>query len=140
MSDNKTRPSSRSAEDYLDKVADPVRREDALALCEMMKRISGEQPVLWGASMIGFGKYRYRYDSGREGEWMAIGFAPRAKELVIYLMAEAPDREQLLARLGKHRTGKSCLYVKRLSDVDEQALEALVRGSLAALRERYPDA
>lgn len=139
MSENKTRPSSRSAEDYLDSVSDPVRREDARALCEMMKRVTGEEPVLWGGSMVGFGKYRYRYESGREGEWLATGFAPRAKELVVYLIADAPNRQDLLARLGKHRTGKSCLYIKRLPDVNLDVLEALIRKSLGALRDRYPD-
>ena len=140
MNENKTTPSSGSAEDYLNSVSDPGRREDALALWRMMKRITGEEPVLWGGSMIGFGKYRYRYDSGREGEWLATGFAPRAKELVVYLMTNSADREELLGRLGKHRTGKSCLYIKRLLDVDMGVLEALVRSSLRALRERYPDA
>lgn len=89
--------------------------------------------------MIGFGRYTYRYESGREGEWLATGFAPRAKELVVYLMADSPQREQQLASLGKHRTGKSCLYIKRLGDVDIDVLEQLIRSSLQALRERYPE-
>lgn len=89
--------------------------------------------------MIGFGRYRYRYESGREGEWLATGFAPRAKELVVYLMADSPQREQHLGRLGKHRIGKSCLYIKRLADVDIDILDQLIRSSLQALRERYPE-
>ena len=140
MNENKTRPSSQSVDRFLNEVPDPVRREDALKLCDLMQRVTGEEPELWGGSMIGFGRYRYKYDSGREGEWLAAGFAPRAKEQVVYLLGDAPDREQLLAKLGKHRIGKSCLYIKRLADVDMDVLETLVRSSLKALRERYPDA
>ena len=138
MAENKTESTGEDATAFLDRMADPERREDAKALCAMMQRITGEPPLMWGSSMVGFGRYRYKYESGREGEWLATGFSPRAKELVVYLMVDAPDRDELLARLGKHRVGKSCLYIKRLSDVDAAALEALVRGSLKALRERYP--
>ena len=140
MSENKTRPSNDGVDDYLQGIRDPVRREDALALCEFMRRVTGEEPELWGGNMIGFGRYRYKYDSGREGEWLATGFAVRAKELVVYLMADAPDRGELLEQLGKHKIGKSCLYIKRLSDVDMDVLEKLVRTSLGALRDRYPGA
>jgi hypothetical protein len=140
VAQNKTKPTGEDVSTFLDRVPDPGRREDARALCELMARVTGEEPVLWGGSMVGFGSYRYKYDSGREGEWLATGFAPRAKELVVYLMAETPDREQLLARLGKHRIGKSCLYIKALSAVNCAVLAELVRGSLRELRERYPDA
>ncbi|MGI8704507.1 MAG: DUF1801 domain-containing protein [Sphingomicrobium sp.] len=138
MSENKTRPSSESVEAFLDKIPDADRRDGARTLCRLMQRVTGEEPVLWGGSMIGFGRYRYKYESGREGEWLATGFAPRAKELVVYLMADSPDREQLLARLGKHRVGKSCLYIKQLADIDLEVLEALIRSSLQALSELYP--
>lgn len=138
MSENKTRPSDDSVEAYLESVPDPAHRQDARTVCELMNRVTGEQPALWG-SMVGFGRYRYKYDSGREGEWFAAGFAPRGRETVVYLLADAADREQLLARLGKHRVGKSCLYIRRLADVDLAVLEQLVRSSLQALRERYPD-
>lgn len=139
MAENKTMPTGADVDVFLAAVPDAQRRADALELRAMFQRITGEEPVMWGASMIGFGSYRYRYESGREGEWLATGFSPRARELVLYLMADAPDREALLQKLGKHRTGKSCLYIKRLSDVDREVLETLVRRSLEALRRRYPD-
>jgi hypothetical protein len=103
-----------------------------------MERATGEPPAMWGSNIVGFGRYHYRYESGREGDAAPVGFSPRAKELVIYLAADAADREALLGRLGKHRTGKSCLYVKRLEDVDRGVLQALVAASVAAVRERYP--
>ena len=139
MNQNKTKPSEESVDAYLGSISNPDRRQDAQALASLMEQVTGEQPELWGGSMIGFGRYRYRYESGREGEWLATGFAPRAKELVVYLLADVPDRDQLLARLGKHRIGKSCLYIKRLSEIDMNVLGSLIRGSLKALRERYPD-
>ena len=139
MNENKTRPSGESVEAFLDKIADSGRREDSRALCSLFRRVTGEEPELWGGSMVGFGRYKYRYESGREGEWLATGFAPRAKELVVYLMADSPQREQQLASLGKHRSGSSCLYIKRLADVDIDILEQLIRSSLQALRERYPE-
>jgi hypothetical protein len=116
----------------------PVRRDEARALVELMTRVTGAAPERWG-SMIGFGRYRYRYESGREGEAFRIGFAPRKAELVLYVMDGFPEHAALLAKLGKHRTGKSCLYVKRLSDLDLSALEALVASSWACMAERYPD-
>lgn len=116
----------------------PARREEARALVDLMTRVTGVDPERWG-SMIGFGRYRYRYDSGREGEAFRIGFAPRKAELVLYVMDGFPEHAALLAKLGKHRTGKSCLYVKRLSDLDPSTLEALVASSWACMAERYPD-
>ena len=139
MNENKTRPSSESVQAYLDAVAEPGRRENARALCSLFRRVTGEEPELWGGSMFGFGRYKYRYESGREGEWLATGFAAGSNGLVVYLMADSPQSEQQLARLGKHRTGKSCLYLKRLADVDIGVLEQLIRSSLQALRERYPE-
>jgi hypothetical protein len=104
-----------------------------------MERVTGEPPLLWGYGIVGFGRYRYRYESGREGEAGVAGFSPRAKELVVYLPADPPDKDALLARLGKHKIGKCCLYIKRLSDVDESVLEQLVAGAAKAIKERYPD-
>lgn len=138
MNQNKTQPNRASVQAFVSSIEDDGRREDARLLIGLLSRVTGEEPRMWGDQMIGFGSYHYRYDSGREGDWLATGFAPRKRETVIYLMADAPDRDQLLANLGKHRTGKSCLYVRRLSDIDLKVLEKLVRGSLLALRERYP--
>ncbi len=109
MKENKTKPTSVDVEDFIDSVPDAARRAEARALCAMMERAIGEPPVMWGPSIIGFGHYHYRYDSGREGDAGVAGFSPRARELVVYFPADAPDRDQLLARLGKHRLGKCCL-------------------------------
>jgi hypothetical protein len=138
MAENKTKATGEDVSRFLDSIPDDVRREDARALTALMQRATGEPPALWGSNIVGFGHYHYRYESGREGDAPPVGFSPRAKELVIYLAADAADREALLARLGKHRTGKSCLYVKRLGEIDQQVLEALVVASVAAVRDRYP--
>jgi hypothetical protein len=139
MAENKLKPTDDDLAGFLDAVPDERRREDARALCVLMERVTGEPPVLWGYGIVGFGRYRYRYESGREGEAGVAGFSPRAKELVVYLPADPPDKDALLARLGKHKTGKCCLYIKRLADVDESVLEQLVAGAAKAIKERYPD-
>ncbi len=138
MSEAKTKPTPQSAEAFIEAVPDATRREDARAVAAMMQRLSGEPPVMWGASIVGCGTYHYRYDSGREGDAPRIGFSPRAKELVLYLADSAPAHGALLERLGKHRTGKSCLYIKRLADVDQGVLEQLLAASLAHMDELYP--
>jgi hypothetical protein len=137
--DTKTRPTEVEVGSFNDAVPNPERREDARRLAAVMERLIGEPPRMWGPSIIGFGRYRYRYDSGREGEAGVAGFSPRAAELVVYLPADPPDREQLLARLGKHRAGKCCVYIKRLADVDQAVLEQLITGAARAIRERYPE-
>lgn len=123
-------------ESLLAGVAPPERQADARAVAALMAHVSGEQPARWG-SMIGFGRYRYRYDSGREGEAFRIGFAPRKSELVLYLLDDFAGRDEMLARLGKHRTGKSCLYVKRMSDVDAGVLEQLIAASWRHMAEKH---
>ncbi|MGE0179347.1 MAG: DUF1801 domain-containing protein [Sphingomonas sp.] len=139
MAENKTKPTDVSVDSFLDAVSDPGRREDAKAVRAMMERLSGYPAAMWGPSIVGFGSYRYKYDSGREGEMVRIGFSPRAKELVLYLIGGFPRHQEIMDRLGKYRTGKSCLYVKRLTDVDEGALEELIVEALAYMREKYPD-
>lgn len=139
MADNKTKETPEDVSAFIDRVPDEARRGDAKALCALIEGAIDEPPRMWGTSIIGFGRYRYRYDSGREGEASVAGFSPRAKELVVYLPADAPDRDALLARLGKHKLGKSCLYVKSLAEVDGDVLAELVRQSAAAIKERYPD-
>jgi hypothetical protein len=139
MAENKTTRTNVSVDEFLDAVPDAKRREDGKALCALMERLLGEPPRMWGPSIVGFGRYRYRYDSGREGEAAVAGFSPRAKELVVYLPADPPDKEALLARLGKYKSGKSCLYIKRLEDVDLDALKQLVADSAKAIKQRYPD-
>lgn len=138
MAANKTQPARVSADDFLAAVSDPVRRADCHALVRMIASITGEPPVMWGPSIVGFGSYHYRYESGREGDFLAAGFAPRKGDLSIYLLAADARQGALLARLGKHKMGKSCLYVKRLADVDMAVLTQLVAGSVAELRRRHP--
>ena len=138
MAQIKTRPRQEKVEDFLAAVDKPARRTDAAALREMMERATGEAATMWGPSIVGFGSYHYRYDSGHEGEACRIGFSPRKAELVLYVLSGDAEEAKLLGRLGKHRTGKSCLYIKRLADVDLAVLEELVRRSIAAMDARYP--
>ena len=130
----KTRPHDGSVEDFVAGLPDPARREECRRLVELMGRATGEPPRLWGPSIIGFGSYHYRYESGREGDWFVVGFSPRARELTLYLMAGLERHRQILTRLGRHRTGKGCLYLKRLSEVDVGVLAELVEAVVAALR------
>jgi len=125
------RQTKASAEGFLERVPDEARRGDARRLCAMMREITGEPPTLWGTSIVGFGTYHYRYASGHEGDAPLAGFSPRSQHLVIYLAAEFGDRYQpVLARLGPHTAGKGCLYVKRLDDVDQDALRELIDRSV----------
>lgn len=137
MADNKTKPTGVSIETFLDGVPDADKRADALALIDMLQSATGETPVMWGPSIIGFGSYHYRYESGREGNSPIIGFSPRKATLVLYIVTGFKGAEPLLAKLGKHTTGKSCLYIKRLADVDQQVLRQLVGRSVAAVRAKY---
>ncbi len=127
-SQNKTRPGSGDVDAFLAQVSE-AQRADCEVLRAMMERVTGEEPVLWGPSIVGFGRYRYRYESGREGEWFLAGFSPRKRNLTLYIMSGFPRHEELMGKLGRHTTGKSCLYVKRLEDVDLEVLEELVRRS-----------
>jgi len=139
MAELKTKPTGFAVDAFIDAVADPQRREGARVLRAMMERLSGEPAAMWGPSIVGFGRYGYKYDSGHEGEMARSGFSPRARELVVYIAGGFPRHQALMDRLGKHKTGKSCLYIKRLADVDEGVLEQLVRESLDYMREKYPD-
>lgn len=132
---NKTIETDAAVEDFLAKVEPEERQADGRAVTALMARLSGEPPAMWGPSIIGFGRYHYRYDSGREGESCRIGFSPRKAELVFYL-AGLEDAD--FAPLGKHRRGKGCLYIKRLSGVDMAVLEALIVKSIAHMDESYP--
>lgn len=134
----RTRPEAHDVTAFLDSVDNPQRREDAHALLALMRTATCCEPAMWGASIVGFDRYRYRYESGREGEWFVVGFSPRRQALVLYVMPGFDGYADLLSRLGRFSTGKSCLYLKRLSDVDPAVLEALVRASVADMRRRYP--
>jgi hypothetical protein len=138
MAETKTKATELSVDAFIDAVADPVRREDARTICAMMERVTGEEARMWGPSIIGFGSYHYKYDSGHEGTSCRLGFSPRKPEQVLYVLTGTPEQQEQLARLGKHRTGKSCLYIKKLADVDMAVLEEITRGALAHMDERYP--
>jgi hypothetical protein len=133
----KTQPSEASVEDFLATVA-ADRRGDCDTLLALLRRVTGEAPRMWGPSMVGFGSYHYRYASGREGDWFVTGFSPRKKDLTVYLMAGFEGFEELLGRLGRHKVGKSCLYLRSLADVDLTVLEELARGSADEVARRYP--
>lgn len=135
----KTKPNEISVSAYIDAVADEKQRADALKIAATMERLSGHKPKMWGPSIIGFGSYQYKYDSGREGDMCRIGFSPRKGNTVLYLIDGFEGQTALLEKLGKHKTGKSCLYIKRLSDVDEVALEQLVAESLAYMAKKHPE-
>jgi Domain of unknown function (DU1801) len=123
---------------FIDSVSDQAQRDDARSIDAIMARLSGESATMWGPSIIGYGSYHYRYDSGREGDMCRIGFSPRKGQTVIYLVDGYAGKEAQLARLGKHKLGKSCLYIKRLSEVDEAVLEEMIVDSLAYMAEKYP--
>ncbi len=132
---NKTKPEATDPHVFIAAIPDAARRADAAALAAMMERATGEPPVMWGTSIIGFGLHRYHYESGREGETIRIGFAPRAGQTVIYGLGRFVREEGRLSALGKHTTGKGCLYIKRLSDVDLGVLEAQCAAAYAATLE-----
>lgn len=138
MAELKTKPTDVSVDDFLDAVADSGRRDDARIMCALMQRLTGEPPKMWGPSIIGFGSYTYRYGSGHGGTWPRIGFSPRAKELVLYLIGGFPRHQSLLDKLGMVRTGKSCLYIKRLADVDQDVLEQMLRAEIEYMDATYP--
>ena len=130
-----TRPTDASVEGFLARVPSEQRREDARRLCAMMQEITGEPPAMWGTSIVGFGAYHYRYASGHEGDAPLAGFSPRSQHLVIYLASEFGDRYQpVLARLGPYKSGKGCLYLRRLGDVDHEALRELIDRSVRVHR------
>lgn len=122
---------------HLAAIPDESRRADCEALVELMSEVTKQPPRMWGSNIVGFGSYHYRYASGREGDWCLTGFSPRQRDISIYLLASGPRQEELLGELGRHRMGKSCLYVRRLADVDRTVLRRLVVDSVAEVRRRY---
>jgi Domain of unknown function (DU1801) len=139
MAENKTKATKLSVSAFIDAITDEARRKDAKALVKLMQGAAGEKPTMWGPSIIGFGSYHYRYDSGREGDMPVVAFSPRKAATVLYGMNASCDSKALLAKLGKHTAGKGCVYIKRLSDVDQQVLKTLVAKSVAATRARRAD-
>ncbi len=134
---NKTIPTDDSVEQFINSVDNETKRKDSLEMLDMMSAITGSPPVLWGSSLIGFGKYHYKYASGREGDFFLTGFSPRKQALTIYIMTGFSEYETILGNLGKYKTGKSCLYVKKLDDIDRDSLRELITKSVAYMRANY---
>jgi len=137
MAELKTKRTEESVDAFLNGIEDETRRQDCLTVVEIMKRATQEQPRMWGPAIVGFGDYHYKYESGREGDWFLAGFSPRKRDLTLYIVAGFDRYESLMARLGRHSTGKSCLYVKRLADIDTAVLEELVTESVQHMKQKY---
>ena len=131
MAELKTRPTSESVENFLNGIADEQRRKDCLRVVEIMKAATKSEPEMWGTSIVGFGRHNYKYESGTKGEWFQIGFSPRQQALTLYFMGGAERNPDLLKKLGKHKIGRACLYIKRLDDIDLPTLKQLIKRSVA---------
>lgn len=138
MAQNKTQETAIDPRDFIESVEHPTRKADALVLLDLFTRVSGYSAKMWGPSIIGFGRYHYTYDSGREGDFLATGFSPRKANMSIYIMPGYQDYGALMERLGKHKLGKSCLYVNKLADIDLEVLEELIRAGLKDLHAIWP--
>ena len=137
MAENKTKPTGASVKDYLASRANEQQHEDCRELMALLRKVTQEPPRMWGPSIVGYGAYRYTYESGRTGEAPLTGFAIRGRELVVYVSTRGRQQKALLSKVGKHRTGNVCLYFKRLADLDKAVLEQLVAGSVAEMKRRY---
>ena len=135
MAELKTKRNDGDVEAFLNSVEDEKRREDSFVVLDLMRRVTGLEPEMWGGSIVGFGSYHYVYESGREGDWFQAGFSPRKQALTLYMMAGTGKHQDLYARLGKYSTGKSCLYIKKIEDIDLDVLEELVAASVSYVSE-----
>jgi hypothetical protein len=135
MSDLKTKPTDKSVDEFLKKVDNTTRRQDCFVVLNLMKEITQEEPVMWGDSIVGFGSYHYKYDSGREGDWFQIGFSPRKQYLTVYIMSGFEKYDRVLKNLGKFRTGKSCLYINKLKDISMPHLKELMIESIQFIKD-----
>ena len=136
MAELKTKPGKSSVEKFLNTVKDKKKREDSFKILEVMKKITKEEPVMWGPSIVGFGKYHYKYESGREGDWFLTGFSPRKQNLTLYIMSGFKRYKELMKKLGKHKTGSSCLYINRLKDLDMKILKELISESVKYMKKK----
>jgi len=137
MAENKTKPTKISVTAFIKSIEDGQMRRDARKVAAMMREATGSRARMWGANIVGFGEYHYKYESGREGDFMIAGFSPRKQALTLYVIPGFKHFESLMSKLGKYKTGKSCLYIRRLSDVDEQVLKRLIVGSVKYMRKHY---
>ena len=134
MAEPKTKPTAESVEKFLSNIADEPRRRDCFRVLEIMKAVTKVEPAMWGTSIVGFGRYNYKYESGTKGEWFLVGFSPRKQDLTLYLMSGLDRYKDLLTKLGKHKTGRACLYIKKLEDVDLSTLKTLIKQSVADIK------
>ena len=137
MAELKTKRNDQSVEEFLNGIPDEQKRNDCFAVLHLMKKITKAEPKMWGDSMIGFGSYHYKYESGREGDWFLTGFSPRKQNLTLYIIAGFKQYEELLRKLGKHKTGKSCLYINKLADINQTILKELIEKSVEYISKRY---
>lgn len=137
MAENKTRATIASVTEFINSIEDRQKRADARKVAAIMRRVTGKRAKMWGSSIVGYGTYHYQYESGREGDFMITGFSPRKQALTVYIVAGFRRFDTLMGKLGKYRTGKSCLYINRLSDVDEKVLEKLIDRSVKYMRKNY---
>ena len=136
MAELKTKPTDQNVTKFIESVTEGERRSDCVTLLDLMRDATGEEPKMWGSSIIGFGSYHYKYESGREGDWMATGFSPRKNDLTLYITSGFERYPELMKKLGKYKTGKSCLYIKKLRDVDMAVLRELVEKSVRQMKKR----
>lgn len=134
MAQLKTRPNDKNVVEFLNAVENETKRKDSFTILDLMQQVTGSDPIMWGDSIIGFGTYHYKYASGREADWFLTGFSPRVQNLTLYIMSGFDEYDDLLGKLGKHSTGKSCLYVKRLENIDLEVLKEMVEKSVAHMR------
>ncbi|RZK20345.1 MAG: DUF1801 domain-containing protein [Pedobacter sp.] len=138
MAKNKTTENNLSIVNFLNGVEEKTKRDDSFELCKIMNKATGFEPKMWGTAIIGFGTYHYKYDSGREGDAPLVGFSPRKDALALYFSSEFKDRDELLNKFGKHKTGKACVYIKKLADIDQTILEIMIKNSVNHIQNLYP--
>lgn len=138
MAELKTKENNASVKEFINSIEDETKRKDCFAIAEIMKNASKAEAKMWGTSIVGFGRYHYKYASGHEGDMCMVGFSPRKQSISLYLCGALDSRKDLLEKLGKHKTGVGCLYIKKLSDVDPKVLEQIIKGSIAAIKNRLP--
>jgi len=137
MAENKTKPTNQSVAAFINDNEDKQKRADMKKIAAMMRRATGKRATMWGSGIVGYGQYHYKYASGKEGDFMITGFSPRKQAMTVYILAGFKPFEPLMKKLGKYKTGSSCLYIKRLSDVDEKVLEKIIIGSVKYMRKNY---
>lgn len=139
MAELKTKPNEQNVDTFLDSIEPEWKRHDSWEVLKLLRKITGEQPKMWGASIVGFGSYHYKYKSGREGDWFLTGFSPRKQSMTVYMMGGYTETSGLLEKIGKHKTGVGCLYFKKLADIDLGILKQLIEKSIERLKDTYQD-